>query len=78
MRGTFLPQVAELQMEEASRKIAEAIQARRRCLGLNYPPPEPIPPEVFAGCRTIADRIIAVRRYHDAGGREAGEEEKRP
>jgi hypothetical protein len=55
----------ELREQAAAREIAEQIEAaRRKRLGPDYRPPEPIPSEVFAGCRTIADHIIAARSYH--------------
>jgi hypothetical protein len=59
----------ELWMQAVAREMAEAIQAaRRKRLGPAYEPPEPIPPEVFAGCRTIADHIIASRSYRLRSG----------
>jgi hypothetical protein len=48
--------------DEKERATVEAIlEARRQRLGSNY---EPIafPPNSFAGCRTIADRILHARK----------------
>jgi hypothetical protein len=43
--------------------IAERImEARRRRLGPDYKPTS-FPPEIYAGCRTIAERIIRAREF---------------
>jgi hypothetical protein len=52
---------------ERERAAVETIlAARRRRLGASYEPPS-FPPESFAGCRTVADRILRARqlRCHD-------------
>jgi hypothetical protein len=52
---------------ERERAAVEAIMAaRRRRMGASYEPPS-FPLESFAGCRTVADRILHARqlRCHD-------------
>jgi hypothetical protein len=46
--------------------IETILAARRRRLGASYETPS-FPPESFAGCRTVADRILRARqlRCHD-------------
>jgi hypothetical protein len=45
-------------------KIAQAIRdARRRRLGADYVEPIPFPPEIYAGCRTMGERIIRARQF---------------
>ena len=46
---------------DRERERVEQILARRRELG--HPDPEPVPLEIFIGCRTHADRINRVRRF---------------
>ena len=47
---------------ERERAAVEAIlAARRRRLGAEYEPLS-FPPESFAGCRTVADRILRTRK----------------
>jgi hypothetical protein len=49
--------------DERAQAMAEAIQAaRRRRLGADYVEPISFPPESYAGCRTIADRILRTRQ----------------
>jgi hypothetical protein len=49
---------------QISQAIAERIRdARRRRLGEDYVEPIPFPPEIYAGCRTIAERIVRARTY---------------
>jgi len=36
---------------------------RRRYLAEGKPPPEPIPKEVFSGCRRIGETILRARKY---------------
>jgi hypothetical protein len=46
---------------ERERAAVETIlAAMRRRLGASYEPPS-FPPESFAGCRTVADRILRAR-----------------
>jgi hypothetical protein len=46
---------------ERERAAVETIlAAMRRRLGASYEPPS-FPPESFAGCRTVADRILRTR-----------------
>ena len=47
--------------EEQDNLIVQAIlEARRRRLGADYEPTT-FPPESYAGCRTVADRILRSR-----------------
>jgi hypothetical protein len=47
---------------ERERASVEAIlEARRRRLGPDYVEPPQFPPERFAGCRMMADRIVRAR-----------------
>lgn len=47
---------------DRERAVFEAIlAARRRRLGADYQPVS-FPPESFAGCRTVADRILRTRQ----------------
>ncbi len=47
---------------ERERAAVEAIlAARRRRLGASYEPLS-FPPESYAGCRTVADRILRTRK----------------
>ncbi len=48
---------------ERERAAVEAIlAARRRRLGADYVEPIPFPPESYAGCRTIANRMLRTRK----------------
>ena len=48
--------------DERAHAAAEAIlEARRHRLGADYVEPIPFPPESYAGCRSMADRIIRTR-----------------
>ena len=48
---------------ERERSAAEAIlEARRRRLGPDYEEVK-IPPEIYKGCRDVAERINRVRRF---------------
>jgi hypothetical protein len=50
--------------EQINQAIAERImEARRRRLGADYVEPIPFPPEIYAGCRTIAERIVRACTY---------------
>jgi hypothetical protein len=47
---------------DQERAAVEAILAARRRLGADYVEPIPFPPESYAGCRTVADRILRARK----------------
>jgi len=67
---------------ERERAAVEAIlEARRRRLGPDYVEPTPFPPERFAGCRTMADRIVRSRmlsRERRSLIKRVGHEDNRP
>jgi hypothetical protein len=49
--------------DEREHAMVEAIlTARRNRLGADYVEPIRFPPESYAGCRTIADRILRTRQ----------------
>ena len=63
--------------EEKDGAMYEAIEAnRRRRLGADYKPLEPLPPGSFDGCRTIADQFLRVRKLREE--REGAQREAQP